>query len=85
MPSGWILNRKFIQDEQRYIQYTILTDLESRARIMQLMLEVKNDITAGSVVKSPKMLLLDEHKLSYESDTEVKLSPCGRYYSIEYI
>ena len=52
---------------------------------MQLMLEVKNDITAGSVVKSPKMLLLDEHKLSYESDTEVKLSPCGRYYSIEYI
>lgn len=49
----------------------------------ELELDLKNDEN-GWTVSSPKILIKSLHELSYPSYSQTKLSPCGRYYSIEY-
>lgn len=86
VPSGCILSTKLV-DTYLVMDFLICKQTDMLYHY-QLNLETQNSSGKGvldGILGMGKMLLKDPTKLSFPSDTQIKLSPCGHFYSIEYI
>ena len=77
IPSGWVLGRKIIGNK---ISMDLLVCKNKRVNNVELELDIEKGVVSNS-----KINLKNALESTYSSDTQIKISPWWKYYSIEYI